>query len=471
MISHDGEARQFALRRLVRYINGNFKVSGRAADVEIFSDNSVPPGEPRLEIYSRKHRIYVNPQDDWQRDNNFCFRLIHLLLSAKCGRSAADLKQLPDWFIAGISQVVSEQTGSARLIRNQHTFTLLDMLAENGCFGNPADVLDVELKQLSEEEKKFFYEYSKLVMLTLDKSRGFSRLAVIIGDDPVIDSNKFNAAARRILENNKDELISPVYRRIMWSDIVPPPEKFTLNCLEKALVSDVPELDKEGYPTGKILKVRLEDFAKLSNREDFLFICRRAASRLQTVSVGESRSVRKQIADLRYHLEEEIFYQTGRQQNVEKSTQITTSQTPNRKTAGPTVKSSQQNIVRTKQTRKNDDADFDRLMNNSSDKDFQKSMKKFYQEKVISSVKEESVTGKLNRMFSAESKLDSQIINKYIAGIKAALEQRAELRAYLDATVSSMTPVQNLIRFRKRIIYSGGQQHVLWLEKVRSELY
>ena len=479
LVSHEEQAQEFALKRLVRYINGNFKISGKSVYVEILSDKTVPPGEPRVEISARKHRIYINPQDDWQRDYSFCRRLIHLLLRAKCGCAAKNLEQLPDWFICGMAQVISEQTGSARLIRNQHTFTLLDILAGNGCFGNPADVLPVKLKQLSVEEKMFFYEYSKLVMLTLDKSRGFSRLAVIISDDPVIDRKKFNAAASEKLSNYRDEFISPVYRKIMWSDIMPPPEELTLNCLEKALVSDVPELDEEGLPTGRMLKVRLEDFSKLANRDDFLFICRRAAAGLHTISVGESRVVRKLLADLRFHLEEEISHQTVRRQDIEKSSQKSVPQTGKQKSPGGsggmvTKKSpvpSRKVSGRPLDTKKQDDADFDSLMKKSSDKDFQQSVRKFYKEKVVVEEKKESVAGKINRMFSAESKLDGKVVSRYIAEIKTALALRAELRRYLDETATSVTPVQKLIKFRKRIIYSGDHRYASWLESVSKELY
>ena len=471
-VSHPRQEQHFALRRLARYINGNFKMAGKSSDVEIISDETIPPGEPRCEVYQRKHRIYINPLDDWQRDPGFCRRLIHLLLRAKCGSAAADLSPLPDWFICGISRVVDEQTASARLIRNQHTFTLLDVLAENGCFGNPADVLEVDYEQLSGAEKMFFNEYAKLLMLTLDRARGFSRLTVIIGDDAVIDPAKFNAAALLVLKNLDDKLISPAYRRIMWSDIVPPPEKFTLRCLEDALVSDVPELDKDGLPTGKLQKIRLEEFSSLFERDDFLFICRRAVSKLHTVSVGESRKVRSLLADLRYLLEAEISNISGRQQEI----QLPAAQL--QKNGGKVPPDGKKRrvplnagLMRTVADKRENDKKFDELMSKSGESGFTDSMRSFYRQNVVRKKDQETLAGRLDRMFSSGSKIDRNDILRYISAVKEELAGRTALRKYLDETASDITPVRNVIKFRRDIIFGGDIRQTLWLEKISRQLY
>ena len=470
VVSHPDREQHFALRRLVRYINGNFKMAGKTCEVEIVSEESVPPGEPRVEILRRKHRIYINPLDDWQRDEGFCRKLIHLLLRAKSGCSAANLSDLPDWFVCGIAEVAREQTASARLIRNQHTFTLLDILSESGCFGNPAAILDADMKTLSWAEKMLFAEYSKLLMLTLEKERAFSRFTVMLGDDAVIDRQKFNDTAKKLLNNFDSEFISPAYRRIMWSDLVPPPEKFTLMCLEKALVSDVPELDKEGLPTGKLLKVRLEDFSLLADRSDFLFICRRAVSGLHTVSVGESRRVRSLLADLRYLLEAEINYQTGRRSSVERSAKPTD---PRVRKSGKPGAIQPSNNKKQSANKQKADADFDSLMRNSSDSRFKESMREFYKNNVIDKNADSSsvFTGRIGRMFSSETKLDGRKAALYISEIKTALSERAALRGYLAKELSAVTPIHDLIKFRKGVIYDADSRHTLWLERISKELY
>lgn len=477
-VRHPDSELRFALSRLVRYIRENFKVAGRNYEVNIITDDKVPPGAPRYEIKQRQYYIYINPMDDFRRDEFFCLRLICMLLRAKSGCSAGNLADLPDWFVCGMTQVVIEQTRGAMIVRNQHTFTLLDTLAENGCFGNPVDILNVDLKQLSGAEKMFFAEYSKLVMLALDKTKGFHELSAIIGGDPVIDRKKFNGVALKALNDFDEELISPIYRRIMWGELLPPPEKFTGKCLEKVIAVDVPELDIEGVPTGKLMKVPLENLQTLVDRDDFLFICRRVITRLYTISAGESRQVRKLIADMRYLIETEFNYQKSRWESVERDENL---QQTGRKTAKNTaiVKSGGKKNSRllkpeankSLQKNKNTDVLFDELMNNSSGSDFKRSIRDFYQMNVVS--KKLNGYGKITGTFGiTKSKFNSKAVSRCISDIKSALADRAALREYLDKEIFMKTPIHEMIKFRKEFIYGQDENpHAIWLDRIDKELY
>ena len=462
-VSHPDLEHNFALRRLLRYINGKFKVAGRAIDVEMYCEESVPPGEPRVSNVSGKLRIVTNPLDDWQRDQGFCRKLIVLLLRAKSGNLNGDWSELPDWFVCGISQVVSEQTSCARLIRNQHAFPLLSMLAENGMFGNPADILNLKRDELTEEEKKFFLEYSKLVVLTLEKVRCFPGIAVLLSDSSKISREKFNQQAYRFLNNFNDRMIAPAYRRELWSDLVPPPEKFTRKCLETAFVSEVPELDSEGVPTGKMLKIRLEDFPGLSERGDFLLLCRNASNKLFTVSVGESREIRSLLADLRHILEADIKRMADDQPKDENTPQKTAD-----KKAKPFA--SNKNASNSKMQEKS----FDDLLQKSQNSDFRKEVRRFYKEQKITdshSNKTGTVVSGINRMFSSGTLIDREVVKKYIGEILASLERRTEQRAFVDGVERQRQAVPRQIENRKKRIYGGDLRHTVWLETVSKDLY
>lgn len=453
-VSHPEQEQHFALRRLLRYVNGNFKVADKAAEVEIFCEETIPPGDPQMTLSSGKARIMLNSLDDWRRDAGVCRKLVILLLRAKTGNFKGDLSALPDWFVSGIAEVASEQTSSARLIRNQHSFPLLDILAANGVFGDPASVINIDAKRLSSGEKAFYREYCKLIMLTLKRVRRFSGLTVLIGDSRKFDAEKFNAAAAKALRALDDRMIAPAYRRELWSDLVPPPERLTRRCLAELLVSEVPELDQDGLPTGKMLKVSLENFAQLADRPDFVFLCRRVASQLYVISIGESREVRSILADLRYILENDIQNFAGEPQ--EKKTPERTAGTQRRK-------------ERSGALAKNEEK-FNELLKKNGDVDFRKSVRRFYQEKVVSSDKNSKRSG-ISRMFSSGSVIDPSFVRSRVADIRSALDRRERLRRFLETESLKMKNVPDEIKYRRNWIYQGDSRHGAWLEMVGKELF
>ena len=451
-VSHSDMEQNFALRRLLRYINGNFRTAAKSVELELYCEETVPPGEPQVSSVNGKMRIVINPLDNWQKDMPFCRKLVTLLLRAKTGNLNGDFSDLPDWFVFGISQIAAEQTSSARLIRNQHSFPLLCILAENGCFGDPSLVLDIKAETLSDEEKQFFLEYSKLIMLVLEKMRCFSRMTVLMSECRAIDRTAFNRIANGFLNGKKDPMIAQIYRRELWSDLVPPPEKLTLKCLENVFVQQIPELDSQGVPTGKVVKVRLEEFPQLAKRHDFILICRSVSAKLQTVSVGESREVRTLLADLRRIFENDIH-------------RMTEGEPQKKDTSKKTKKSAKQ---------QDNGKSFDELMKKSQSGDFKKHAQSFYKEKVVSdkrdSVSDRIVSG-VNKMFSSRTTLDGKVIKSYVNEIYSSLERRAQIRRFIEKMDKQKRSVPQQIDFRKKIIYGGDYRHLQWIEAVSKELY
>lgn len=431
--------------------------------MEIDCDGSVPPGEPQESIVSGKMRIILNPLDDWQRDSGFCRKLITKLLRAKSGNINGNLSQLPDWFIYGIAQIAAEQTASARLVRNQHSFELLNLLAENGTFGNPADILDLKRSSLSSEEEKFFLEYAKLLMLTLGRRRCFAELTAHISYSARFDADKFNAAARKSLKQLDEKMISPFYRRELWSDLTPPPEKFTRMALEYAFITDIPELDEEGLPTGKILKVHIVDLPALADRPDFLLICRRISSKLFAVSSGESREVRTLLANIRYIFESDIQRLTEVQQSGEVQA------------GGINVRHAKPLAAKNSKPAVNNlESDLNKLLQNSQNSDFRKNVRSFYKEKVISSDSKSAggqIVSGFNRMFNSGTQIDADVIKKYVAEIYSAVDKRTEIRAFVIGEEEKIRSIPSWIENRRRSIYGGNSRHAAFLESVSNNLY
>ena len=454
-ISHPDMEQYFALRRLTRYIHSKFRASGRTNDVEIVCSEMSPPGEPALTRRKGRWKIEINPGDNWLVDHAFCRKLSAILLSAKCGVSQETVQQLPDWFVLGITQVVAGQLESARLIRNQQSFPLLGMLSSHGCFGDPADILELKFSELSAEEQPYYLEYAKLIMLTLERGRAVSRLAAMLSGDAPVTPASFNAAARRTLPAKFDPMISPAYRREMWSDMIAPPEALTLGCLDEVENMTLPELDAEGVPTGKIIRAKLEELPQLAARPDYLLLCRRAADRLFVMSVGEERPVRKRLADLRYHFEQDIS--RGANYDMTESSQAPP-QISGKKSAGKSAK------------KPGADKEFNELMKKSRDKDFRNNMQKFYRTRVLNDTRKTGVAEKAAAFFAGSTQLDASYISSMLKDIRSELDLRKRRRQYLDRINMQRFPVRRLLKHRIRNIREGDIEHVLWLNSL-SERY
>ena len=459
-VSHPDMEQHVALRRLVRYVNNKFKAAGKSVDVEIICSENSPPGEPQVIRSKGKWRLVINPFDDWQRDHDFCRKLITLLLCAKSGNGYAAISGLPDWFIYGISQVVRDHTSSARLIRNQYSFELLDMLCANGCFGDPLDVIRLKFADLPVEQTPFFLEYTKLIMLALDRARAVTRLSVMISEASFIDEKVFNEVALKVLPKISDNDIPTVYRREMWSDLVPPPEELTLNCLERISTLQIPELDSENIPTGRILSVKLEDLPTLSTRPDYVLLCRRAARALFVMSVGEARKVRMKLADLRYHFEQDINRDINRDASV------------------PVAESGSRNApdrkIPKKQTARKGAQDtaleFEKIMERSRDGNFRKNVQNFYRKKVLTREQKKGfgsrVAGAFGNIFASRTTLDGRMIGKTLKEIRELLQQRKAEREFLEAVNLKRFPVRKMLKWRTLLIREGDPEQAAWLSSV-----
>ncbi len=458
-VNHPDQEGRFALRRLTGYISGNFRVAKKSLDVDILSDPRAIPGEPFLEYMPDKRaRITINPADDWRQDRGFCRKLIFLLLKLKTGSPAADAGDLPDWFVFGIAQAAQERTASARLVRNSHSFELLGLLAAAGAFRNPLQILPLELSKLTPEEEPFFLEYAKLMAYVLEDAGRFSHFTAIFAESNTLDRRDFDRVAAECLKNYDSRYIAPEFRRELWSDLNPPPEDFTLKCFEEAYKVPVPELDKDGLPTGKTASIALDELPSLSERPDYHLLCRYAANEIFAVSVGESREIRRELAGLRVMFEQEsmIFAASA---------------------AGKTQNSSSdpRSKNRKKQPKKSGGtASFDELMKDHGKKEFRELTRKFYKEKVISSTvpggEKRSTGAGSDTIAPGRSKSEPEKIRRIAGNIRQLLEERKELRFKLDSMAAKERTVRESIRRRSSFLENGDDRISGWLERLENSL-
>ena len=460
-VSHPDAESRFALRRLTGYISGNFRVAKRSAEVDILSDPRAIPGEPFVERTPEKRiRITINPADDWKQDRNFCRKLIFHLLKSKTGCPAVNFDALPDWFVFGIAGAAQERTGSARLARNSHSFELLNVLILNGAFGDPSMVLPLEMAKLTPEEQPFFLEYAKLVVHTLESAGKFTHFSAILTESREIVKEDFDRVALECLKNYQSEYIAPQFRKELWGDLNPPPEDFSLRCLETACKIPVPELDKDGLPTGKIGEISLDLLPDLSERQDYYLLCRHAAKGLFNISVGESREVRNLLAQLRAMFEQDA---------VDFAAAGASAKTPGRG-GDPRAKAKREQKKRAGR----EISSFDELMKEQGKKEFTELTRKFYKDKVISGNASRGgnsdVFGNINGIIPQRTKAEPEKIRHLLEVIRQTLDERKALRRQLDGTAAKERSVREAIRTRARFLENGDDRVSRWLEQIESRM-
>ena len=460
-ISHPDAEGSFALRRLVGYISGNFRVAKKNFVVDILSDSKAVPGEPFLEYMPDKRaRITINPADDWTQDRGFCRKLVFLLLKLKTGSPAVNGDALPDWFVFGIAQAAKERTASARLVRNSHNFKLLELLVAGGSFRNPLQILPLELSALTPEEEPFFLEYAKLAAYALENAGKFSHFAAILTESRRIVRSDFDRVAAECLKNYDSKYIAPEFRKELWGGLNPPPEDFTLKCFEAACKIPVPELDKEGLPTGKIGTVALHELPTLRERPDYHLLCRYAAKEILDISVGESREIRMALADLRIMFEQEsMAFAAGAGAG---KVQINSTD--------PRAKAKKEQQKRAGKGT----ASFDELMNNQEKGGFRELTRKFYKEKVISTTVHEggnrSVRSGLGNLMPRRTKAEPENILRIAENIRQLLAERKALRSKLDSIAAKERSVRENIRRRSILLENSDDRISGWLEQLENSL-
>ena len=460
-VSHPDAEGRFALRRLVGCISGNFRVAKKSLEVDILSDSKAVPGEPFWEYMPDKRvRITINPADDWMQDRGFCRKLVFLLLKFKTGSPAVNGDALPDWFVFGIAQAAKERTASARLARNSHNFELLELLVTDGSFRNPLHILPLKLSALTPEEVPFFLEYAKLAVYALENAGKFPNFAAILTESRSLVRSDFDRVAAECLKNYDSKYVAPEFRKELWGDLNPPPEDFTLKCFEAACKIPVPELDKDGLPTGKIGTVALHELPALSERPDYHLLCRYAAKEIFAVSVGESREVRRALAGLRVMFEQDFMTfaaaaGTGKAQNS---------------STDPRAKAKKEQQKRAGKGA----ASFDELMNNQEKSEFRELTRKFYKEKVLSGTApgggNRSVRSGLGNLMPVRAKAEPENIRRIAENIRQLLAERKALRSKLDSAAARERSVRENIRRRSIFLENSDDRISGWLEQLENSL-
>jgi hypothetical protein len=335
---------------------------------------------------------------------------------------------------------------------------LIDALVQQGAFCNPAEVIPLEMSKLSPEEVPFFLEYAKLAVYTLGSEKKFSTFAAILTESRKIERSDFDNIAIGCLKNFDSKYIAPQFRKELWGDLNPPPEDFSLRCFEAAYKVPVPELDKDGLPTGKIGETSLEELPTLSGRQDYYLLCRYAAKELFAVSGGESREVRNLLAQLRVMFEQDTvnFSSSGKSGKAPKES------------SDPRAKAKREQQKREGK----DTSSFDSLMKEQGKVEFTELTRKFYKEKVIS----DKVTGgadmldNINAVIPTRSKADPEKIRRIAGLIRQSLADRKALRKRLDRTADGEKCVRDMIRSRADFLKNDDDRVSRWLEQVENRM-
>ncbi|MBO5991130.1 MAG: hypothetical protein J6R00_05730, partial [Lentisphaeria bacterium] len=342
--------------------------------------------------------------------------------------------------------------------RNSHSFVLIDALVREGMFCNPVQVIPLEIANLSPEEIPFYLEYAKLAVHTLDSAGKFPTFAAILTESRKIERSDFDHVAAECFKNFDSKYIAPQFRKELWGDLNPPPEDFSLRCFESAYKLPVPELDKDGLPTGKMVEVSLDVLPTLSKRQDYYLLCRYAAKELFAVSGGESREVRNLLAQLRVMFEQDnaIFSSYRKSGSVPKGG------------SDPRAKAKKEQQEREGR----DVSSFDSLMKKQDKVEFTKLTRKFYKEKVISDKAADGggILGNINSVIPHRSKADPEKIRRIADNIRQALADRRALRNTLDKTSDGEKCIRDVIRSRAEFLKNDDDRISRWLEQIENRM-
>lgn len=231
------------------------------------------PGAKSLRFISQSKRwILVLPDNAKQWKNNFRTRKIiyGVLISCRLNLpKMGQLEYLPDWVVAAIDEGVSNSHNSGVSVAVRRRFPVTrGLLATKNKLPNFRMMTELDLKLLPVEAQMWYRELSRLLFEILaDKkllSPFFSDLATM--NDP---SPWYKSIVEKIGNEKLQCHLELSAMKIVWFNLAPAPPQLLLKRLPELETVELSELDANHNPTGKILKVKLDELpALLASRPD-----------------------------------------------------------------------------------------------------------------------------------------------------------------------------------------------------------
>ena len=303
-----------------------FRVNSRRSPIRcrITASPNAAPGGVLFRSRRNQWEVEFNTSlPGWKEDLELWRRLAGILLLAKRGGPAPENPAyLPTWLVAGIQAQLAEQRGAARLLRGNRQYPITRALLAANLPLPDLQYMSSELDpaRLTPGELKLYREFSRLLLeilfrLTSQTDNALFDYALLSADPKhsaehvrgsTIDRVLRNAAqraeekaGRKNVPPNLQRFLEDCARRTVWHLLAPMPPEFAEAQFREINRLELPVLDADRKPTGKIEIAPLDTLPeRLIGRPDGIAVRDRKINEIQRLVPGNSPEILSRYREL-----------------------------------------------------------------------------------------------------------------------------------------------------------------------------
>ncbi|MGF0037112.1 hypothetical protein [Victivallis vadensis] len=320
------------LKMLDRQLCALLRVGNRRSPIlcRIAFSDKVPEGEVLLKSAKNIWTIEFNDRTpEWQRSFSMRGRILGWLLAAKLNNRslAAWPERFPAWVVAGIDARIEGSRTAERFLRRNRQLPLLRALLACGKFPDFQQTMQMNPAELSESGLVWYRELCRVLVDSASTSstpvdNAFLDYLVLTAAGTAEPEHVFRSTLGRLWlsaaersplpgkletegwkELGADAKIQRYLEysaeQLAWHEFSPRPAELTQKQLDEILQADLPELDANGEPTGRRLRV---DYAELPElviqRPDAYQLLRDESLRLRSIVEGNGLDFSRLLRDL-----------------------------------------------------------------------------------------------------------------------------------------------------------------------------
>ncbi len=320
------------LKMLDRQLCALLRVGNRRSPIlcRIAFSEKIPAGEVQLKSAKNIWTIEFNDRTpDWKTSFAMRGRILAWLLAAKLNNRplAANPERFPAWIVAGIDARMTGSRTAERFLRRNRQLPLLRALLAYGKFPDFLQTMQLKPAVLTASGQAWYRELCRVLVdsafsCSTPVDNAFLDYLLLTAAGTADPEHVFRSTLGRLWLSAAER--SPLPRRLetagwkdlsddakiqryleysaeqlAWHDFSPRPAKFTRKQIDEILKADLPELDGNGNPTGRRLRV---DYAELPDlvvqRPDAYQLLRDESLRLRSIAEGNGLDFGRQLRDL-----------------------------------------------------------------------------------------------------------------------------------------------------------------------------